>query len=559
MIKKILTTIGSFLLASLLVLSNIPLHAYAFDALNGEAFIGAEDIDDEEPGDIEEITYIEHAVRPADISSILLAYIHQSPSCFSASCNFVEIFNASEEDLEVDNIRIEFYDSRHNIRAGATIDTGSGVFTARSSILLRQSYDEVALFDFDYKYNTNSIAKSGGAIVVTVIKDTTEAKSVACWGNKTNCQSKLKLYGTNLSAGFDLPIRDLFFNTRLFTKQNVDEDFQIKTFVYDYLPGHGGFISNNPIDDDLELPIYEDDSQNPAQLISPCSFIKINEISFAELHKFIELINESPETIDASNCAIKRGATKTYLERAIYLKAIFKPGEIKSFDIANTAMTKSNTSVALAIYDGLNKQMVKTKDENGDEITYQVQYTKVKENASYAWFDNEERSGWFQTFVPTPNAENEYQQFQNCPDGKMINPDTGNCVNIPKPVAECPAGQYRNPETGRCKKLPQEAVYVPCQDGYYRNPETGRCRKIQTETTLKECQEGWERNPETGRCRKKTDNSSAGFAVQNTGSTSESNMLIGFASGGVVVTGTLITASYRQDFMNFIRKFKRKK
>lgn len=340
---------------------------------------------------------------------------------------------------------------------------------------------------------------------------------------------------------------------------NGQEDYtQYSEFraVSQYEAGAGGVeqceLKQDNIPDD-------DGNQDPVSVINPCALIKINEISFADPHKFIEFVNESNETISTVNCAVKRGATKSNLDRAIYLDAIFKPGEIKTFDIIGTTMTQSNANVAIAVYDKLNDQIVKIKDENGDEIAYQIQYIKVKENASYAWFDDEELTGWFQTFAPTPGAENTYQQFQNCPTDKMINPDTGNCVNIPLPPIDCPFGQYRNPETGRCKKLPEEIIYVPCQEGYYRNPETNRCRKIETETSQKECQEGWERNPETNRCRKKTDNSPAGFAVQNTGPTPESNMLIGLASGGAAVTGTLITASYRQDFMNFIRKFTRKK
>lgn len=530
MIRKIFTVF----LSLLLLITGFPVFAFASDPP-----------DDEPPVDTGE-AHLEPAIRPAHINSILLAYLRHSPSCLGVNCNFIEIFNASDEDLEVDNIRIEFYNSSYNLRSGTTIDTGRGVFTARGSILLKPA-------GFDYTYNVANIVKSGGAVTVTTTKDDVEARSIACWGSNSGCRDKLKLPEVNMSIGVDWPIGGIFVNTRLFTDYDVDEYFSIITFTDEHIPSYGGFIANDPIEDDPSDP------GPPAPIINPCSLIKINEISFADSHKFIEFVNESNETISTVNCAVKRGATKSNLDRAIYLDAIFKPGEIKTFDIIGTTMTQSNANVAIAVYDKLNNEMVMTKDENGEDVVYQVQYIKVKENASYAWFDDEERTGWFQTFVPTPGAENIYQQFQNCPNDKMINPDTGNCMNIPLPPVDCPFGQYRNPETGRCKKLPEETIYVPCQEGYYRNLETNRCRKIETETSQKECQEGWERNPETNRCRKKTDNSPAGFAVQNTGPTPESNMLIGFASGGAAVTGTLITASYRQDFMNFIRKFMRKK
>jgi hypothetical protein len=237
-------------------------------------------------------------------------------------------------------------------------------------------------------------------------------------------------------------------------------------------------------------------------------------------------------------------------------------GEYGVFAVENSkGLKQMNSSIAIYLYD---------KDFPEEKIAV-VSYKKVKDGASWAWFDGEE-SGWLQTFAPTPGGENVYQQFQTCESGKMINPETGNCVKIPAEQAECPEGQFRNPETGRCKKLVEEVslsvcpegsfrnpetgrckkfetatVLAACPEGSYRNPETNRCRKLATETVASTCQEGYERNPETNRCRKVVDSSTAKFAVEEVPMSTESNIMIGAAAGGIGVTLAMIGWSFRQD------------
>ena len=99
-----------------------------------------------------------------------------------------------------------------------------------------------------------------------------------------------------------------------------------------------------------------------------------------------------------------------------------------------------------------------------------------KSGLSYGYFDGE----WKLSYARTPGAENNYQEFQTCSEGKEINPDTGNCVNITETTETvCPEGKYLNPETGRCKTIEDNGL-AECAEGYERNPETNRCRKIQT-------------------------------------------------------------------------------
>ena len=99
-----------------------------------------------------------------------------------------------------------------------------------------------------------------------------------------------------------------------------------------------------------------------------------------------------------------------------------------------------------------------------------------KSGLSYNLIDNE----WKLSYARTPGEANIYQEFQSCPEGKEINPETGNCVNAAETTETvCPEGKYLNPETGRCKTIENNEL-TECAEGYERNPETNRCRKIQT-------------------------------------------------------------------------------
>jgi hypothetical protein len=80
---------------------------------------------------------------------------------------------------------------------------------------------------------------------------------------------------------------------------------------------------------------------------------------------------------------------------------------------------------------------------------------------------------------------------KKCPDGKVLNPETGRCILIKnaakatkKSPKKCPDGKVLNPATGRCiliKNATKAAKAVikkspkKCPDGKVLNPATGRC------------------------------------------------------------------------------------
>jgi hypothetical protein len=286
----------------------------------------------------------------------------------------------------------------------------------------------------------------------------------------------------------------------------------------------------------------EDEGEEEPEL-DMCAYISLNEISFSDPEKFIEIINTTNQTIDLSDCALRRG--NGYINLAGDLAA----GEVKSFDVSNSDMTQTNGSVNIYIYDLLSRQNVTT-------VAY-----KAKAGASYAWLDVDGTEGWYSTFAMTPNAENIYQQFQTCEVGKHINVATGNCVKDPEPPAECAEGQYRNPATNRCKKLDSDKALAECADGQFRNPLTNRCKKIASDDELSPCAEGWERNPETNRCRKTPIGSEAAYAIDPVSNSSQDRAWLWIGGGGALVLGAMIAWQFHPEiarlFAKIVSKVKR--
>ena len=153
--------------------------------------------------------------------------------------------------------------------------------------------------------------------------------------------------------------------------------------------------------------------------------------------------------------------------------------------------------------------------------------------------------------------DNEYQEFRTCPEGKIINPETGNCINekslASSIVKTCPEGQYLNVLTNRCKKNPETKSREPCKEGYYRNPLTGRCKKRAAASTTKTCPEGYELNAETNRCRKKRQDASQ-FPVEDISHKNYDNPQIFIAAFALIVVGLLVLAYVVFQFRHEISK-----
>ena len=192
--------------------------------------------------------------------------------------------------------------------------------------------------------------------------------------------------------------------------------------------------------------------------------MRINEIySFFETsasEQFVELYN--PDTECGLDGLFLRYKNKTYP-----LQGQIGQGGYLAYQNAELVLTKNPTL----------QNSIELVNEAGETLNETTYPHGQKAGLSYNRFED----GWKLSYTRTPGAENVFQEFQDCPEGKEINPDTGNCINIEENTETvCPEGKYLNPATGRCKNVEDDDTLAECADGYERNPETNRCRKIQT-------------------------------------------------------------------------------
>ncbi len=179
--------------------------------------------------------------------------------------------------------------------------------------------------------------------------------------------------------------------------------------------------------------------QVPREIIS-CAGLQITELySYYEndqSEQFVELYNSTDSGMDISSCRIRYKNKEYPLQGEMSAK-----GYMVSRDIVLTKNPSSGIQVEIL-------------DDSG--VIYSMMHSSgQKKNVSLAFVDGQ----WLQTYSLTPGAANVYQEFRSCPEGKVINPDTGNCV-----------------------KDTESTMPKPCEEGYERNPDTGRCRKVRTNT-----------------------------------------------------------------------------
>lgn len=125
----------------------------------------------------------------------------------------------------------------------------------------------------------------------------------------------------------------------------------------------------------------------------------------------------------------------------------------------------------------------------GDVIDATIKYYDSKPGDSWALIGD----SWEYTNIPTPGLSNQASAIIQ--QTVAIEPEA-----ILQP---CASNQYRNPETNRCKLMATvDSTLAPCKLGQYRSEETNRCRSLASDVTVyAACGDGEERNPDTNRCR----------------------------------------------------------
>lgn len=375
----------------------------------------------------------------------------------SQNYDFIELSRSSEEELDLTGAELRYLNSSGNLAGTITFPEYHFLRADRLVLGFKNSPQYADYIDtiYSYYFSSSGLAATAGALQLW--QDETMLDEV-CWG-KISCSHNVPKFATTATANLSY-VRD---SDGIFTPQIYHPEINPDAIV------------------DL-APEPEPDS---------CANLQITEVysyyTESSAEQFIELFNPSETEIILNQCALR------YKNVNYPLSGILQPGQYYAFYDISLNLTKDPTTF----------NTINIINASGDILSDFVYPHGQKSGTSYAVFylgTNEEK--WLQTYTPTPDAENNYQQFRTCPAGKEINPETGNCIKSQESAVAtvCPEGKYLNPFTGRCKKIETAATKI-CKDGYHLNLLTGRCNKDKESTTT-ECKEGYERNPDTGRCRK---------------------------------------------------------
>lgn len=334
-----------------------------------------------------------------------------------------------------------------------------------------------------YNFGSAGLASTAGKLELYQGEDLIDE---ICWG-KLDC--------TNNFAKFSTKAEDNYSLIRCMEECSDGAAFIAQKY---YPEPDFSSITENTNEPDPSEPSAPEPEPEPSTTEPSCTGIVFSEIySYyveSASEQFVELYNPTQSDILLDSCSLE------YKTASIALSGTIAPDDYYVVQDSNLTLTKNPTV----------SNVISIKNGQGDIVAAANHPHGQKKGTSYAIFDiYSDDSSWHQTYALTPGAPNDYQEFQNCPSGKVINPSTGNCIKEQEETTtECPVGKYLNPLTGRCKNIELASSLAACKDGYERNPETNRCRKISTvsDTELTPCKDGYERNPETNRCRKIREN-----------------------------------------------------
>ncbi len=328
----------------------------------------------------------------------------------------------------------------------------------------------------DVTYST-TLAASAGPLELLYHDEVIDS---LCWTGKQGCATAFK------SANPTSLVRDL--TTGAFAHQ--------ANYLPSFAPLHPSIILPSTPDDDDGNP-----ADNPSGT-PHCQGLRFSEIyayyANDKTEQFVEIYNPTDETITLDGCSLKYkkktysliGSISTNAYLAYYPnQAMIRDDRGNERTISSNFATNSsnpnnsgNSGTTFSLTKNPNtSNVIELYDEDASRVDIMEYYHGQKKSTAYArFYDVGGEENWQVTYAPTPAAENIYQEFRSCPDGKIINPATGNCVNATASSAlkDCPAGKYRSPITGRCRNLETSTEPKPCAEGYERNPETNRCRKV---------------------------------------------------------------------------------
>ena len=343
--------------------------------------------------------------------------------------DFIVLEKTSDEPLALGDYEVVYTNSSGNQAGAITFADEQELHSALLVLGFSKSPQyEGKSADYLYNFGSSGLASTAGKLS---LYNNEALIDEICWG-KINCEQQVLKFATDAESNFSAVLRDGEFVQEKYYPE-IDETAIIR--------------QEKPRDYCQNLRITE--------------IYSYYETSSAE--QFVELYNPS----DA--CSLE-GLNIGYKNKSYPLSGTLVKGSYLAYQDESLVLTKDPTS----------SNSISIVSNDGDVIEEMIYSHGQKVGRSYVLLDIGASEHWELSYARTPGAENIFQEFQSCPEGKVINEETGNCVNEDtESQTVCPEGKYLNPETGRCKKIEEESTLTECAEGYERNPETNRCRKIQ--------------------------------------------------------------------------------
>ena len=343
----------------------------------------------------------------------------------SQNYDFFVLEKTTEDALVLGGYKVVYSNSSGN-EAGSVIFDAAEELQSQYLVLGFSKSPQYQNKNEDYLYNFGSsgLASTGGKL--SLYKDDELIEDI-CWG-KLECKYQIPKFSATEEGNYSAVLRDGEFVQEKYYPE-IDES------AIAWREVEKTYCANLEI---TEIYSYFEESASE---------------QFVEIHNLGE------------TCSLE-GLNIGYKTKTFALQGSIATGDYYAFYDDGLVLTKNpTTSNSLSI--------VSDDGEKLDEVSYPH---GQKAGLSYSLVDGQ----WVLSYARTPGVANIYQEFQSCPEGKVINEATSNCVNEEtESTTVCPEGKVLNPETGRCKKIEEEAGLAECAEGYERNPETNRCRKIQ--------------------------------------------------------------------------------
>ncbi len=525
---------------------------------------------------------VEEPDKPAVASGVIITEV-QTRGATDAANELVEIYNASDEDIDVSGWCIQYaaagltsnYTNKSCIASDEAAMGMRVLLPARKyAVFTTDSFVAVHVgFMRDGRLG-GTMADTGGRI--RIINDRLEVVDLLGWGIATEYQGQ-----PAPAIPSSQPLRSLqrvTIDGQYQGTGNNTKDFAVVTAGTEYQTGalyEVVDVCGNIIGVQITVPDglwrLKDGRCVEKATINFCEGVSIHEIAANVSQQYIELVNHGDTAISIGGCVIATNRSQTTVE--VLPDVILLPGQYFVVYIKTTSLklTKSTTGTVYLI-----------ASDTETEID-SVYYEDLSVDTSWSRFSD----GWRQTYVLTPETENSYAEYAPCQEGYMRNASTGRCNKLPNPVTQtdCGEGRERNPLTGRCRNLPTARELAPCREGQYRSEETNRCRSIATaaasilkpcaddqfrnpatnrckkiassdDVALADCGEGRERNPATNRCRNVTSSTppAAGFAVEPI--TDAANVFVGWwVLGGLALVAVGYAGwEWREEILKAIRR-----